>query len=85
MLFIDNPAGTGFSFTNPDGYCTNIKQVAEELYSGLVLFFKLFPWLQSNDFYISGESFAGKYIPAIGNEIVEANKVKDFQINLKVN
>ena len=25
MLFIDNPVGAGFSYTNKNGYCTNTK------------------------------------------------------------
>lgn len=84
MLFIDNPAGAGFSFTQHGGHITNISQGADQLHTGLVQFFKLFPWLQENDFYITGESFAGKYIPAIAYTIVERNKVDDFKINLKV-
>lgn len=76
--------GTGFSFTDKDGYCQNITQVAKHLYSGLNQFFHLFPSLASNPFYITGESFAGKYIPAIGYEIYERNKFEDLQINLQV-
>lgn len=84
MLFIDNPAGAGFSFTSPGGYVKNISQVSDQLHVGLVQFFKMFPWLQENDFFITGESFAGKYIPGIANTIVERNKVDEFKINLKV-
>lgn len=83
MLFIDQPVGTGYSYTDPDGYCKNITQTADQLYIALKQFFELFPWLQTNDFYITGESFAGKYIPAIGNTIYERNKEEEFVINLK--
>lgn len=84
LLFIDNPVGAGFSYTDPDGYCRNITQVGDHLYIGLKQFFELFPWLQQSDFFITGESFAGKYIPAIGNAIWEGNKEEDFIINLQV-
>lgn len=84
LLFIDNPVGTGFSFTDPDGYCKNISQTADQLYIGLKQFYQLFPWLQENSFFITGESFAGKYIPAIGNKIYEENKDEEFVINLQV-
>lgn len=84
MLFIDNPAGAGYSFTSQGGYCTNISQVSDQLHNGLVQFFKLFPWLQENDFYITGESFAGKYIPGIAYTINERNKEEEFRINLQV-
>lgn len=83
-MFIDNPVGAGFSYTDPDGYCKNITQVGDHLYVGLKQFFELFPWLQQNEFFITGESFAGKYIPSIGNAIWEGNKEEDFIINLQV-
>lgn len=73
-----------FSYTDPDGYCRNITQVGDHLYIGLKQFFELFPWLQQMDFFITGESFAGKYIPSIGNAIWEGNKDEDFIINLQV-
>lgn len=85
LLFIDNPVGAGFSYTDPDGYCRNITQVGDQLYIGLKQFFELFPWLQQNEFFITGESFAGKYIPSIGNAIWEGNKEEDFIMNLQVN
>ncbi|XP_063708720.1 venom serine carboxypeptidase-like [Culicoides brevitarsis] len=86
MLFIDNPVGAGFSFTDEDGYTQNVTQVAKHLHIGLTQFLKMFPWLQNVPFFIAGESYAGKYIPAIGYEIYEQNKIddgKEFKINLK--
>ncbi|KAI8441867.1 hypothetical protein MSG28_005551 [Choristoneura fumiferana] len=70
LIFIDNPVGTGFSFTNNEsGYCTDEKCVAVGLYNCLQQFFTLFPKLRNNEFFITGESYAGKYIPALGMEI----------------
>ncbi|RWS03730.1 putative serine carboxypeptidase CPVL-like protein, partial [Dinothrombium tinctorium] len=70
MLYIDNPAGTGFSFTQNDaGYANNENDVARDLYEALQQFFKLFSELRANDFYITGESYAGKYVPAIAYKI----------------
>lgn len=87
MLFIDNPVGSGFSFTDDEeyGYTTNATQVGQQLYSGLMQFFRMFPMLQKVPFFISGESYAGKWIPAIGYEIFKQNKNDDaeFPINLK--
>lgn len=56
MLYIDNPVGTGFSFTDSDkGYATNEDDVAENLYNALTQFFTLFNELKGVDFYITGE------------------------------
>lgn len=85
LIFIDNPVGTGFSFTNNElGFCTNEKCVASGLYSTMQQFFTLFPNLRSNDFYLTGESYAGKYIPSFAMEIHEQNaNGKEEKINLK--
>lgn len=84
LIFIDNPVGTGFSFTdNPKGYCTNESCVGKGLYSSMKQFFSLFPNLNDNEFYITGESYAGKYIPALAMEIHKQNKIGLHPINLK--
>ncbi|XP_060536561.1 venom serine carboxypeptidase-like [Cylas formicarius] len=83
VLYIDNPVGTGFSFTNDDGYAQNETKVGSDLYSALVQFFTLFPDLQQNDFYISGESYAGKYVPALARTIHQNNPSATLKINLK--
>lgn len=61
MIYIDNPTGTGFSFTDKDeGYARNEVDVGRDLHEALKQFFTLFPDLVNNDFYLSGESYAGK-------------------------
>nr|CAD7568807.1 unnamed protein product [Timema californicum] len=60
IIYLDNPAGTGFSFTDSDlGYARNQTDVAENVYTALLQFFQLFPELQENDFYVTGESYGG--------------------------
>ncbi|XP_055533044.1 vitellogenic carboxypeptidase-like [Wyeomyia smithii] len=84
LIYIDNPVGTGFSFTDSDeGYSRNETHVGKNLYHALVQFFQLFPELQKNPFYVSGESYAGKYIPAIGATIHNENPSATVKINLQ--
>ena len=46
-------------------------------------FFQLFPNLADNDFYITGESYAGKYIPSFGYKIHTMNMdASNARINL---
>ncbi|XP_050097856.1 vitellogenic carboxypeptidase-like [Anopheles aquasalis] len=74
LLYIDNPVGTGFSFTEQEtGYARNQVQIGEELYTAIVQFLQLFPHLQNVPFYITGESYAGKYVPALGYTIHRKN------------
>ncbi|CAG9767348.1 unnamed protein product [Ceutorhynchus assimilis] len=82
VLYIDQPVGTGFSFTDGD-YLTNQTQVGDHLYTALIQFFTLFSELQKLAFYVSGESYAGKYVPAISYTILQRNPTADLRINLK--
>ena len=62
VLYIDQPAGTGFSFTDDSrGFATSQVDVANDLYETLVQFFTVFPELLACDFYITGESYAGTH------------------------
>ncbi|OQV23079.1 putative serine carboxypeptidase CPVL [Hypsibius exemplaris] len=70
VIYIDNPVGTGFSFTaTDDGYARNEDQVGANLYEALLQFYQLFPQYQDGDLYLTGESYAGKYVPALGYTI----------------
>lgn len=84
LLYIDNPVGTGYSFTdNEKGYATNETHVGRNVYIALTQFFKLFPELQANDFFVTGESYAGKYVPAVSHAIKDYNMKAETKINLK--
>ncbi|XP_053323156.1 probable serine carboxypeptidase CPVL [Spea bombifrons] len=84
MLYIDNPVGTGFSFTDDDrGFAVNQEDVGRDLYSALTQFFQIFPDYQKNEFYATGESYAGKYVPAIGYYIHTHNPSAKVKINFK--
>uniref|UniRef100_A0A1B6EFH6 Carboxypeptidase n=1 Tax=Clastoptera arizonana TaxID=38151 RepID=A0A1B6EFH6_9HEMI len=84
MLYIDNPVGTGFSFTTKDdGYSKNEVDVGKNLYIALIQFFQLFPQYQKNDFFVTGESYAGKYVPAVSYTIHNNNPTAKLKINLK--
>uniref|UniRef100_A0A8D9AGN2 Carboxypeptidase n=1 Tax=Cacopsylla melanoneura TaxID=428564 RepID=A0A8D9AGN2_9HEMI len=83
VLYLDNPVGAGFSFTTPEGYTRNQTIIGRHLYQALYQFFHLFPEFAQNDFYLTGESYAGKYIPTAAFEIHKRNLMSHFKINLK--
>ncbi|CAJ1979245.1 unnamed protein product [Sphenostylis stenocarpa] len=85
IIFIDQPTGTGFSYSSDD---TDLRHdetgVSNDLYDFLQEFFKAHPELVKNEFYITGESYAGHYIPALASWINQGNKIKQgIHINLK--
>ena len=84
MLYIDSPAGTGFSFTDDEaGYARNQEDVARDLYSALTQFFTAFEMFLDNEFYVTGESYGGKYVTAISHKIHTENPTAELAINLK--
>ncbi len=84
LLFIDQPVGSGYSFTkSDDGYVRNEDEVARDLYSMLLQFFEIYHEYASSPFYATGESYAGKFVPAIVYKIHVENPQAKFKINLK--
>lgn len=57
----------------------------EDLRNAVSQFFMLFPHLRANDLYITGESYAGKWVPAAAYTIHTFNQAatKETKINLK--
>ncbi|KAH0745360.1 hypothetical protein KY285_007017 [Solanum tuberosum] len=76
---------TGFSYSSdrPD-LCHTETCVSDDLYDFIQAFFEEHPELVKNDFYITGESYAGHYIPAFAARVHKGNKGKEgTHINLK--
>lgn len=74
LLFIDNPIGTGFSIAaSPADIPRNQSAVAAHLFAALRLFLSSDASFGSRPVYITGESYAGKYVPALGYYILRRN------------
>ncbi|KAJ2953884.1 hypothetical protein O0L34_g1510 [Tuta absoluta] len=82
LVFIDNPVGTGFSYTmSHDGYVRDMDTYGAHLYSALQQFLQVFPELRAAPLFIAGESYAGKYVPSLAIHI-HRNKA-EVDINLQ--
>ncbi|CAM8967168.1 unnamed protein product [Rhodiola kirilowii] len=85
ILFVDQPIGTGFSYSSDDRDTRqNETGVSNDLYDFLQAFLQGYPEFVDNDFYITGESYAGHYIPALASRVAKGNKANEgIHINLK--
>ncbi|XVF05745.1 hypothetical protein REPUB_Repub05bG0198600 [Reevesia pubescens] len=85
ILFVDQPIGTGFSYTSDNNDIRHDETgISNDLYDFLQAFFKDHPQYVKNDFYITGESYAGHYIPAFAVRVHQGNKAKEgIYVNLK--
>ncbi|XP_025884785.1 serine carboxypeptidase-like 40 [Solanum lycopersicum] len=86
VLFLESPAGVGFSYTNTssDFNTTGDSTTANDNVVFLLNWLERFPEYKKRDFYISGESYAGHYVPQLAHEILKHNKQANRTlINLK--
>ena len=79
MLFIDQPVGTGFSRGVKADYVIDEDQVAKDFYTFMVGFYKKFPEYKGREFYITGESYAGHFVPAVAAHLKAQNN-SDFNL-----
>ncbi|KAK9128776.1 hypothetical protein Syun_017573 [Stephania yunnanensis] len=85
VLFVESPAGVGFSYSNTtsDYKLSGDKMTARDNYAFLVNWLERYPEYKSRDFFISGESYAGHYVPQLAHTILQHNKAAKNIINLK--
>lgn len=82
VLFVDNPVGTGFSYTDkPDSYATDVATVASDMLVLLKDFFDQSKDFQTIPFYIFSESYGGKMAAAISLELTKAIKQGTVKCN----
>jgi len=77
VIFLDQPVNVGYSYS--DEGVSSTEAAAEDVYAFLTMFFDTFPEYSKQPFTITGESYAGHYIPQIATEIL---KHKNRNINL---
>lgn len=73
VLYLESPAGVGFSYEEGETHFTDNKTAADN-YEFLQQWFQAYPQYANNDFYITGESYAGHYIPDLTYQIYLATK-----------
>jgi|UniRef100_A0AC35GG27 cathepsin A (carboxypeptidase C) len=70
VIFMESPAGVGFSYDTSGNVATNDDEVATNNYNALVDFFTTkFPEYKNNEFYITGESYGGVYVPTLAVKV----------------
>ncbi|XP_072979461.1 serine carboxypeptidase 1-like [Typha angustifolia] len=86
ILFLESPAGVGFSYSNDskDYLDPGDRRTAEDSYIFLINWLERFPQYKNRDFYITGESYAGHYVPQLASLIIDRNKkTNQTVINLR--
>ncbi|XP_049343810.1 serine carboxypeptidase-like 20 [Solanum verrucosum] len=83
IIYLDSPVGVGLSYSkNKADYNTGDLKTATETHAFLLKWFAIYPEFLKNPFYISGESYAGIYVPTLASEVV---KGIDAKVNPVIN
>lgn len=85
IIFVDQPINTGFSFSEDErDRVYDEKTVSADMLDFLLTFLDAHPEFKGKDFYVTGESYAGHYVPAVSYTIHKYNKAANStDINLK--
>ncbi|XP_052201995.1 serine carboxypeptidase-like 31 [Diospyros lotus] len=85
MLFLESPVGVGFSYSNTSTDYDTLGDdfTANDAYTFLHKWFLKFPSYKTRQFYVAGESYAGKYVPELAELIHEKNKDPSLFIDLR--
>ncbi|CAJ0961952.1 unnamed protein product, partial [Mesorhabditis belari] len=86
VLFMEAPRGVGFSYRSndvPEDNNYNDQYTASDNVLGLASFFQRFPEYNGRDFYITGESYGGVYIPTLTDALIKKIQDKTYP-NIKL-
>eukprot|EP00250_Pteridium_aquilinum_P023162 c26310_g1_i1 orf=327-1787(-) len=85
LLFLESPAGVGWSYSNTSSDYSSFGDAAtaSDSLAFLLGWLELFPEYKNNDFYITGESYAGHYIPQLASLVLGYKGSNGFKFNLK--
>ena len=86
VIYLEAPAGVGFSYDAASEVgsiqpTAGDNSTAADNLAALDAFFIKFPEYKSNEFYVSGESYGGVYVPTLSLKILQAGAA--FKGNMK--
>ncbi|TDL20451.1 alpha/beta-hydrolase [Rickenella mellea] len=73
IFFIDQPVGVGFSYADFGETVGTTEESAKDIAAFVAIFFETFTKFKGRGFHLSGESYAGRYLPLYASEIYDQN------------
>jgi carboxypeptidase C (cathepsin A) len=79
MVFLEQPVGVGFSYSNnEDDYRIGDKQAAKDNLDTILQFLEKFPHFNKSSIFITSESYGGHYMPTLAYEIINYNDAQEY-------
>ena len=72
LLFLDQPIGVGYSHAKRDEWPSTQVESSETVLEFFKKFMEIYPEFKDRDIYITGESYAGHYLPFIAKRLKES-------------
>lgn len=88
VLYLESPINVGFSYNTTQFTASNVyndEVTVNAKYNALINFFKKYPHFKLQKFYITGESYAGVYIPLLTRKILENRHKNGFNLKGIIN
>ncbi|CAA2968717.1 serine carboxypeptidase-like 42 [Olea europaea subsp. europaea] len=85
LLFVESPAGVGWSYSNTSSdYTCGDMSTAMDMHMFMMEWYKKFPTFKTRALFLTGESYAGHYIPQLAVALLDHNEhSKEFKFNIK--
>ncbi|XP_022154448.1 serine carboxypeptidase-like 42 [Momordica charantia] len=85
LLFVESPAGVGWSYSNTSSdYDCGDASAARDMHIFMMNWYEKFPSFKARALYLTGESYAGHYIPQLAISLLDHNaRSSGFKFNIK--
>ncbi|XP_018653441.1 family S10 non-peptidase homologue (S10 family) [Schistosoma mansoni] len=78
VLYLEAPAGVGFSYSSDSSQLWDDDRTASDNYHALLHFLEKFPEYEGRRLFVTGESYAGVYVPTLSLLLLNSTRF-DFQ------
>ncbi|KAH7106100.1 serine carboxypeptidase [Auriculariales sp. MPI-PUGE-AT-0066] len=85
LFFLDQPVGVGYSYADYGETVVTTEQAAIDVAAFISIFFETFGEFRGRKFHMSGESYAGRYLPIFASEVVDQNILAQAQGRTPIN
>ncbi|KAF8450906.1 Alpha/Beta hydrolase protein [Boletus edulis BED1] len=75
IFFLDQPVGVGYSYADFGETVETTEDAARNAHAFVTIFFETFNQFSGRRFHLSGESYAGRYLPVFASEIYDQNVI----------
>jgi cathepsin A (carboxypeptidase C) len=83
VMYLEAPRDVGFSYGTPANVTHNDNWTRDDNAEALQQFVMRFPQYAGRDFYISGESYGGVYVPTLSQKVIELTTAGTLNLKFK--